>query len=94
MLWLILGILIGAGFIFLAHRSEFKLAWYDYIILAVSIVFLLLAIANFSGSRAELEYKAANILLLSFGVPGLILMAVVGVRAWRSYQTLTAKSAK
>lgn len=94
MLWLVLGILIGAGFVVLAHRSEFKLAWYDYVILAAGIALLLLGIANFSGSRAELEYKAANILLLSFGVPGLILMAVVGVRAWRSHQALTAKAAK
>lgn len=94
MTWLILGILIGAGFVFLAHRSEFKLAWYDYVILAAAMGLILLAIANFSGSRAELEYKAANILLLAFGVPGLILAAVVGVRAWRSYQTLAAKTSK
>jgi len=85
---LIFGLLIGAGFVYLYSREDIKLAWYDWILLAVAVVFFLLAIVNFSQSRAELEPKAANILLVSFGLPGLILTAVVAVRAWRSREAL------
>jgi len=85
---LIFGLLIGAGFVYLYSREDIKLAWYDWILLAVAVVFFLLAIVNFSQSRAELEPKAANILLVSFGLPGVILTAVVAVRAWRSREAL------
>lgn len=85
---LILGLLIGAGFVYLNHRDDIKLSWIDWILLVVAVVFYLLAIVNFSGSRAELEPKAANILLVSFGIPALILTAVVAVRAWRSREAL------
>ncbi len=85
---LIFGLLIGAGFVYLYSREDIKLTWYDWILLAVAVVFFLLAIVNFSQSRAELEPKAANILLVSFGLPGVILTAVVAVRAWRSREAL------
>lgn len=87
MLWLILGILIGAGAFYLWKNPEVKLAWYDWLILAVAVVFLLLGITNFNGSMAELEPTAAWFLLASFGLPGLILAAIVVIRLWRERQT-------
>jgi hypothetical protein len=86
MLWLILGILIGAGVVFVLNRPDIKLLWYDWVILALALVFLLLAISNFNGSMAELESRAAWFLLASFGLPGVILAAIVGVRVWRNRQ--------
>lgn len=81
---LIFGLLVGAGFVYLSQRDDVQLAWYDWLLLAVAMVFYLLAVVNFNQSRAELEPRAASILLLSFGVPGVILTAIVAVRAWRN----------
>lgn len=81
--WLILGILIGALVVFGARNQRIKLAWLDWVLIAVAIVFFLLAIANYAGSMEELEPRAALFLLASFGVPGLILAAIAGVRVWR-----------
>lgn len=83
MLWLILGILIGVGGLYLFNRKDLKLVWYDWVLLVLAVIFLLLAIANYSGSMAELEPRAAWFLLASFGLPGIILAAIVGVRVWR-----------
>ncbi len=86
MLWLILGILIGVGGLYLFNRKDIKLAWYDWVLLALAVVFLLLAVSNYTDSLAELEPRAAWFLLASFGLPGIILAAIVGVRVWRSKQ--------
>lgn len=81
--WLILGILIGAAGIFLAKYNRIQLTWLDWLLLAVAVVLFLLAIANYSGSMNELEPRAATFLLAAFGIPGLILAAIAGVRVWR-----------
>lgn len=86
MLWLILGILIGVGGLYLANRKDIRLAWYDWVLLALAVVFMLLAISNYLDSLAELEQRAAWFLLASFGLPGIILAAIVGVRVWRNKQ--------
>lgn len=85
-MWLILGILIGAGFVFLINRPGIKLAWYDWVMIVLAVVLYLLAIANYSGSMAELEPRAARFMLVMFGLPGLVLTAIVGIRAWRARQ--------
>ncbi len=86
MMWLILGILIGALVLYAANTRRVKLTWLDWVLSVVAIVFFLLAIANYSGSMSELEPRAAGFLLASFGIPGLILAAIVGVRIWRGTQ--------
>lgn len=88
---LIFGLLVGAGFVYLSQRDDIELAWYDWVLLAIAAVFYLLAIVNFNGSRAELEPRAANILLAAFGLPGVILTAIVAVRAWRNRETALAE---
>jgi hypothetical protein len=87
MLWLVLGLLIGAVFVFMLLRPEIKLAWFDWVLLVVAVVFFLLAIANYTGSMQELEPTAAWFLLASFGIPGLILAAIVAVRVIRNRPT-------
>jgi hypothetical protein len=83
MLWIIVGLLIGAGFVFLATRGSLKLSWLDWIFLVLAVVFGLLALQNFTASLAELEPKAAWILLAAFGVPALLFAAIVVVRIAR-----------
>lgn len=86
---LLFGLLIGAVLVYLYSREDVELAWFDWVLLIVAMVFYLLAIVNFNQSRAELEPKAANILLVSFAVPALILTAIVAVRAWRNRALLS-----
>ncbi|MCA9906523.1 MAG: dehalogenase [Anaerolineae bacterium] len=90
MLWLVLGLLIGAGVMYLARNAQIKLAWYDWLIAALAIILLLLGISNYFGSVSELEPGAAGFLLAAFGIPGLILAAVVILRVWRSARSAAA----
>ncbi|MBX3085487.1 MAG: dehalogenase [Anaerolineae bacterium] len=83
MTWLILGVLIGALMVFLANNRFLKVGWLDLGLIALAIVFFILAIVNYSGSMDELEPRAATFLFASFGVPGLILVAIAGLRMWR-----------
>ncbi len=85
LLWLIAGFLLGVAAIFLYQHPNIKLAWYDWLMIVFALAFYILAIVNFNGSMAELEPRAANFLLVSFGIPGLILTAIVAVRVWRSF---------
>ncbi len=82
--WLIAGVLLGAGAIFLRRNPNVKLAWFDWVFIVVAVLFFAVAIENYSGSMSELEPRAAGFLLISFGLPGLILTAIVAIRAWRS----------
>lgn len=84
--WLIFGFLLGAGMLFLRSRPDIKLAWFDWLMLVIAVVFYVLAISNYTDSLAELETRAAGFLLLSFGLPGLILTVIVVIRAWRNRQ--------
>jgi len=83
MLWLIVGILIGALVMFMANNRHVKLDWLEWVLVVAGVVFVLLALANYSGSMTEREPLAATVLLASFGLPGLILFAIAGVRVWR-----------
>lgn len=82
--WLIVGFLLGIGAIMLRRNPDIKLAWYDWVMLVFAVAFYILAIVNYNGSMEELEPRAANFMLISFGLPGLILTAIVAIRAWRS----------
>lgn len=84
--WLIFGFLLGVGAIYLRRNPQIKLAWFDWLMLLGAIVFFVLAIVNYNGSMQELEPTAAWFLLVAFGLPGLILTAIVGIRAWRNMQ--------
>lgn len=83
MMWLIVGLLIGAIAVYLAQSRQLNLGPLDWVLLVAAVIFILLALANFTGSLEEREPLAATVLLASFGIPGLILLAVIGVRVWR-----------
>lgn len=82
MLWLIVGLIVGAGAVWLVswtRARKISVTWYEWLIVAVAVAFVLFGIQNFEGSMAELETRAAWTLLAasSFGA------AVLGVVAWR-----------
>ena len=82
MFWLIAGLVLGAGIFWLATSGKVKLTWYEWVLGVLGIILVLFAIQNYSASQVELEPKAGNLLLLIFGLPGLILAAVAGVLAY------------
>ena len=62
--------------------------------LAIAVVFYLLAIANYTGSLAELEPHAAVFMLAAFGIPAIIFTLIVGLRIWRAGQKSAVAASK
>ncbi|MBC8331324.1 MAG: dehalogenase [Anaerolineae bacterium] len=81
-MWLILGLVLGAGVYWLVTTEKVKLTWYEWVLVVVGVILLLYGIENYSASQLELEPRAGGFLLLIFGLPGLILAAVAGVLAF------------
>lgn len=76
MLWLILGLIIGVGGFWLVSWTRSKgisLRWYEWLLAVLAVLLALLAVQLFAGSMAELESRAAWLLLLIVGVPAVIL---------------------
>ncbi|MEK7442539.1 MAG: dehalogenase [Chloroflexota bacterium] len=93
MLWLILGLVLGALFIWMATRSNFKLTWYEWILVALATILALFAIQNYSASLTELEPRAANFLLMMFGLPAVVLAAIAaGLAVFRLMRSKKASS--
>ena len=92
MLWLVLGLLIGAGLILLARQKQIKLAWFDWGLLVLAAAGAVMAIQNYQASLAEHEPTAAVILLSAFGVPAILLAAVVAMRVWRNREAVAVPS--
>ena len=87
-MWLIVGLLVGAGVLAVALWSNNRgvsIKWYDWLIGVIGLLLLLFTVQNFFGSNSELEPTAANLFLLVTGLPAIILMAV----AW---QLITRRS--
>jgi uncharacterized membrane protein len=82
MLWLVIGLLIGAGVFWLATNDKVKLTWYEWVIGVVGIILILFAIQNYGASLVELEPRAASFLMLIFGLPGLVFIVIAGVLAF------------
>ncbi len=82
MLWLILGLLLGAGIYWLATQATFKLTWYEWVLAVLAVILILFTIQNYSASMTELEPRAAGTMLWLFGLPGVILGVIAGVLVW------------
>jgi hypothetical protein len=80
--WLILTFILGAaimGFVLWARNKNISIKWYDWLVGAVGIVLVVAATQHFFGSLRE-DYLQPGVLgALTFGLPGLILLAV----AWQ-----------
>lgn len=90
--WLIWGILIGLGAWALAswtRTRKLNLAWYEWLLLAVAVTFILLTYQNYTATMAELEPQAGPFMLFAFGVPALICAAIVGTLVWRRQKPAT-----
>ncbi|MDR1961263.1 MAG: hypothetical protein LBQ16_03180 [Gracilibacteraceae bacterium] len=77
MLWLLVGIIIGGGAIWLIAKT--RIVWYQYVLGILGVALLLFTLQNYLGFLAEMEGHAAGFSLLIMGLPGLVLalLAVV-----------------
>ncbi len=82
MLWLILGIVLGTILYHVAASSRagrLKVRWYQWILGVLAAALLLLAIQNYVSLQDELEPAAAALSWLLFGLPAVILAALIWV---------------
>ena len=89
MMWLILGLLLGAGFYWLATQKNFKVTWYDWVLVVLGVIMILFGFQNYAASLVELEPRAANIFLWGFVIPGAILIAIAAFLMWRQGRKLS-----
>jgi len=82
MFWLIVGLLLGAAIFWLATSGKVKLTWYEWVLGALGLILILFTIQNYGASRVEIEPRAAGLMWLIFGLPGIILAVVAGVLAF------------
>ena len=79
MLWLIVGLVLGGAVIGLMAWMRSKntsLTWYEWLLGILGVLLLILAIQNFTQSLWEIEAMAGWMMMLYFGLPGIIILAV------------------
>jgi hypothetical protein len=70
---------MGAGLVGLAwwlRTKNIKIRWYEWLIGIASLLLLVGAVQNYVSSVSEDQQKAANYLLLYFGLPAIILLTL------------------
>lgn len=86
MLWLILGLLVGAAVVLAvraAQRSHVQVRWYEWLLGALGVVGLLLTIEASVGSFAENEARAGWMAVATLGIPSVVLLAIGLALPWR-----------
>jgi TRAP-type uncharacterized transport system fused permease subunit len=84
-MWLFLGFLLGAGLILLVllvRSRKLAITWYEWLLVVAGLALLLYAFQNYRTSIVELEPKAAGLLLMIFGLMGILLLAIAGLLVW------------
>lgn len=89
MMWLVLGLLIGAGAVALAQRtrrSGTAIRWYEWLLGALGVAGLLLTLEATLGHQAENEPTAAWMSVVTLGLPSLIVLLIGAVLPWRRHR--------
>lgn len=79
MLWLLTGLILGGvviGLILWMRSKNITVAWYEWLIGGIAVLLLLFAIQNFNSAFFELEPTAGWMMLVFFGLPAIVLLAV------------------
>ncbi len=80
--WLIVGLMLGAGFFALAvylRSHKILVKWYEWLIGAIGLLLLLFAIQNMFAAFIEFETRPGWTFLWAIGIPGIILI----ILAWQ-----------
>ncbi len=84
-MWLLFGLIIGAGLITLAswlHHKKISVRWYEWLIGIIGLLLLLFTIQNFSTSLAGYEEYAAWTFLWVFGLLSILFLAIAFMLPW------------
>lgn len=82
-LWIVIAVLLTLGFVQLfawLKRNDIKPAWWVWLVGAVGLLLVLMAVQHYVGTLEEMYFTAAWMGALILGIPGVILLAVSG---WR-----------
>jgi hypothetical protein len=80
MLWLIIGLVVGIGILALVlwlRNRDITVRWYEWLVGALGALLLLASVQHLIGSLSERYPTAGMFGLAVFGIPALILLAVV-----------------
>ncbi len=80
-IWIITGFVLGGlvlWLVFWLRGRNIMVKWYEWLIGAIGFLLLVFAIQNLFAAFEEMESTAAGMILLVFGLPAVILMAVAG----------------
>jgi len=89
-MWMFITFLIGVGVTtlwFWARKRNIVVKWWDWLIGAIGLLLLMLAIQNITAASYEEVMSSVPWFLLVFGLPGLILLAVSGQLVWRRHRS-------
>ncbi|RJO61852.1 MAG: dehalogenase [Dehalococcoidia bacterium] len=81
-MWFFAGILLAVVLMLLVlwlRSRKIAVTWYEWIIAALGLVLLLVALQNYFASSAGYEPTAPGMFLLVFGLPGILLFAIAAV---------------
>ncbi len=84
-MWFLVGIIIGLlvlVLVTLLRRFQVAVNWYEWLLAAFGLAFVLFAVQNSMASMAEFEPIAPRMFLLMFGIPGLGLVVIAAVLVW------------
>jgi hypothetical protein len=82
MLWFVLGLALGIGFTLLAvsaRSGRIRVRWYQWLLGIAAVPFYLLAVQNYLALTSELEPALATFSLMAFGLPGVLLTALIWI---------------
>lgn len=85
MLWLILGLIAGLVLAYVISGSragKIQVLWYQWVLAAAAVALMLLTIQNYLALLDELEPAAAALTWVVFGLPAVILAALIWVIPW------------
>ena len=92
-MWLIIGLVIGAGLlalVFWLRSRRIVVKWYEWLFGVIGLGLILFTAQNFDASLAEHEEIAAWMFLPVFGLPSIILLAIASLLTWRRHRKVSS----
>ena len=84
-MWFFSGLIIGIIIlmvVWVLRRFQISVKWYEWLLAAIGLAFVLFAIQNSMASVAEFEPIAPRMFLLLFLTPGLVLIVAAAALVW------------
>lgn len=85
MSWLIIGLILGAGGLWLASWARAKnitIKWYAWIPIVLAVLVFALLVMDYMTLNTEMEPAAAGVILWLYGIPGLVLALIAAGLVW------------